>query len=71
MTIKTDLEAELAAIKARIPVIETELAKGESWLEAEWTSLEAWVKQKYTQLLPSKAAAPAPASPSPEASPPA
>ena len=45
MTIRTELDAKIAATKAELAVLEAELATGGTWLEKEWTALEDWVKQ--------------------------
>ena len=45
MTIRTELDAKIAALKAELVVLEGELATGGTWLEKEWVSLEDWVKQ--------------------------
>ena len=44
MTIKDDLLAEKAALEARLPEIEAELAKGESYLEMEYEAAVAWAE---------------------------
>ena len=44
MTIRTSLEAKIAELKAETAALEAELAAGGTWLEKEWTALEAWAK---------------------------
>lgn len=43
MTIRTELETKIAAMKAELAVLEAELATGGTWLEKEWAALELWV----------------------------
>ena len=42
MTIRSDLEAKVVALKAEIATIEDELAKGGNWVDREWTEFETW-----------------------------
>ena len=78
-TIHDELTAELAAIKARIPVIEAQLATAEteagSWMKMERDKIEAWFGGVWSHFFPTTPAptvppaAPAPASQSQTASP--
>lgn len=63
-TFKEEIEAEIAAKKAELAVLETHLASGGLWLETEighaWSVVKGWFVQPA-----SAAAMPAPTSPPP------
>lgn len=44
MTLKADIEAKIAALKAEIAILEAHVASGGSWLDQEITVVEEFVK---------------------------
>jgi hypothetical protein len=43
MTIRTELETKITTMKIELAALEMELASGGTWLEKEWSALEAWM----------------------------